>query len=92
MKKYSLVVILSMLPIHIALANCDLTNFRWECDIPIHSKPSHHASSLVYCGNTYGYISQSDYDQLSRYQRSDVNMILTINGEYVDSPCIPDKR
>ena len=92
MKRWSLVVILLTLPVSITLANCDLTNFRWDCDIPLHAKPSRHASSLVYCGDIYGYVNQADYEELARYQRSDVNMILTINGEYVDSPCIPDRR
>lgn len=92
MKKWSLVIILSTLPVGIALANCDLTHFRWDCDIPLTIKPAQRASSLVYCGNAYGYVSQADYEQLMRYQRADVNMILTINGEYVDSPCIANRR
>ena len=92
MKKWSLMVILFALPINMALADCDLTHFRWDCDIPLHIKPAHHASSLVYCGNNYGYVTQAQYEQIARYQRANVNMILTINGEYVDSPCIADRR
>lgn len=92
MKKWSLVVILSALPVSLAFANCDLTQFRWGCDIPLNIRPSLHVSSLVYCGNTYGYVTQAQYDVLTRYQRANVNMILTINGEYVDSPCIADRR
>lgn len=94
MKKSGLVVALVTLPITTALAigNCDLTDFRWECDTPFKTRPTPHASSLVYCGNIIGYVTEEEYNQLMRYQRADVNMILTVNGEYVDSPCIPNRR
>ena len=92
MKRWGLVLTLFTLPMSLALANCDLTHFRWDCDIPLQVRPQYHAHSLVYCGNAYGYVNQRDYERMTAYQRADVNMVLTINNEYADSPCIPYSR
>ena len=90
--RWVFVVIFAALPTSFTFANCDLSHFHWDCDLPFNARATPHKSALVYCGNNYGYVTHAEYDQMLRYQRADVNMILTSNGEYVDSPCIPYKR
>lgn len=92
MKHWTLIMALMISPFEIATANCDLTHFRWDCDIRLHVRPTHQASSLVYCGDAYGYVTQSQFDIIAAYNRADVNIVLDLDNEYTDSPCIAYRR
>lgn len=92
MKHLTLLFVAFIFLTNVAFATCDLTRYHWGCDLPTHIKPSRPAPSLVYCGNTPVYISKAHYDELTRYQRANVSMSLTVNDEYVEGPCIPAQR
>lgn len=92
MKAWLIALIFFLLPFAEAQANCDLSRFRWECDIAISPDPTPAMPSLVYCGNSYGYVSKADYDTLVRFHRRSINMVLKINGEFIEAPCIPGHR
>ena len=88
MKRQAVLITALTLVSNLALANCDLTRYRWECDIQLHIKPTREAHSLVHCDQTYGYVTTAQYDIITRYQRANVNLSVTVNDEFVDSPCV----
>mgnify|MGYP000134344262 CR=1 FL=1 len=94
MKKLSLIALLTIMPISFAAAitNCDLTHFRWDCDLPMQTKPSSATSSMIYCGDIKGYLTPAQYDILKRYHRRNINMVLKVNGEYIESPCVSTRQ
>lgn len=89
MTKYLSGIVLLMAPMVAPLANCDLTTFRWLCDIPMQTKVTHVAPSVVDCAGTLVAVTRPQYETIMRYQRANVDMTLTVNGEYVTGPCVP---
>ncbi len=73
-------------------AQCDFTHFRWDCEEAVPTKPKQYMRSLVYCGNSYVYVSKNEYDIIARAQRDNIQMVLKANGEYIDSPCLAAER
>jgi len=72
----------------LAFAACDVTNFRWECDMPVQHAPKKNTTSLVSCGTTNLYVTKQQYLTLMRYQRANISMVLKVNGEFLDAPCV----
>lgn len=90
MKAFCLGMMLLITPlVAFSLINCDLTEFRWLCEIPVQAHATHHTPSVVDCDGTLVFITPSQYEVLMRYQRASVNMVLNVNGEYISSPCVP---
>lgn len=82
-------IVLSAFSFHALAQDCDLTQFRWDCEIPVGVKAHTGKSSLFYCGDSFGYITKHQYDVLTRYRKASVNMVLKINDEFITEPCIP---
>lgn len=92
MKRIAVLFMLIYTTFSFAFANCDLSRFKWDCDLPMKVKPSRAHQSLVYCNDLRGYITPAEFQILNHYFRRDVNMVLRVNGEYIDSPCVPIRR
>lgn len=89
MTKYLLGVLLLIATIPATAANCDLTDFRWMCKLPIQPRATRHTPAVIDCNGTNVFVSRSEYEEIMRYQRANVNMTLKVNGEYISSPCVP---
>ena len=89
MTKYLLGVLCLAATVPATATNCDLTDFRWMCKLPIQARPSHHAPSVIDCNGRNVFVSHAQYNEIMRYQRANVNMVLKVNGEYISSPCVP---
>lgn len=89
MTKYLLVVLLLIAPLSAMSTNCDLTNFRWMCKLPIQPGATRHTPAVIDCNGTNVFVTRSQYEEIMRYQRASVNMTLKVNGEYISSPCVP---
>lgn len=92
MKKFAVLFMLGYTTCGFSIANCDLSRFKWDCDLPMKVKPSRTDQSLVYCNDLRGYITPAQFQILNQYYHRDVNMVLRVNGEYIESPCIPIRR
>lgn len=92
MLKLSVLMLGLLMPLQASFAYCDITEFRWECDLLSTRMPANDKISLVYCNDTPVYVNQSQYEVIRRYQRADINMVLRVNDEFVTGPCIPAGR
>jgi len=74
-----------------ASADCNLFQFHWSCNLPAQEKPISDQSYLVYCRNTAVYVSKAVYAEVIRYQRANVNMDLRTEDELIVGPCVPGR-
>ena len=72
--------------------SCDVGGFWQECEMPIHAKPTATLRSYSFCTSSYGYLTSAQFDQLTRYHRQGVNIVLKVDGELVDVKCVPGRR
>lgn len=71
---------------------CDVSGFKQECDIPVQPRPIKHFHAYAFCTGSYGYLTPAQFDQLARYHRRDVNIVLKVDGELVDVRCLAGRR
>lgn len=91
MMKYLFGVLLLLAPVF-GLAdshNCDLSAFRWQCEIEVQEQPAKHRLSILDCNGSNVYVTAKEYEQVMRYQRASVHFALKVNGEWLTGPCTP---
>jgi len=86
-KKYLIYGLVGVLPAFVAFADCDIERYHGDCTTPVQHEPAFGARALAYCGTTNVYLSAEDYLKLMHYRRAGINLILKVNGEFVDGPC-----
>lgn len=92
MKRFWAVIWCCVVSTQVQALMCDLRHFRAPCELTFHQHATPSASSLVRCGNVYGYVRPADYDTLVHYQRVNIQMSLDINDERELGHCIPIER
>lgn len=93
MSKYGLFILLPFLFMPVVYAvPCDVSGFREECEMQIRPKPNRHFQSYAFCAGSYGYLTPAQFDQLTRYHRRGMNVVLKVDGELVDVECVPGRR
>ena len=93
MKRILVTVLISSFWTGNVLANCDLSRFRWECELPVKSKTEGSSNYYVDCGGTPVGVTQGQHTILKRYHNRSIVTVLEYNGEVVDALCRPaDKR
>jgi len=76
-----------LFPLYGYANNCNLHDFKWECDLSVKAKRTKSHPHIIYCGDTYVYLSNRSKRVFDRYINANVNMVLKVDGQYIDSPC-----
>lgn len=76
----------------VAMAGCDLTKFRWGCNIYPKIKNNRSHDALIYCGSTRLYVSREQFNLIRHYQSAGVHMSIKVNDVYYDGPCVADRH
>lgn len=71
----------------LASGHCDISEFKWDCDLRAKTRPTSNYKSLVYCRDTLVAISEESRSTLNRFNHASINMVLKVNGEFIDAPC-----